>query len=160
MNVAESQERTELESQGLGTLENLIADEHLVAVLRQDDALAEEDLTDLVGNLRHGIRAEVHHILVAARFVGVSVAVDAEVELLAIHDQALIQVGQQQEAVASEPVQRDCQQAVVAAGVAGHDGRVAVGAGLVGAQDLPLERIGQIDKLRFVEFQKSHRFII
>ena len=56
----------------------------------------------------------------------------------------------------SELVHRDSQKTVVTPGVASDDGRVAVGSGLVGAYDLPLQRIREIDQLRLVEFQKSH----
>ena len=54
------------------------------------------------------------------------VAMDAEVELLAVHDKAFVERGEQQELVAAEAVQGHCQQSVVAAGVARHDGCVDV----------------------------------
>ncbi len=156
VDVAERQERTQLQRHRRRTLQQLVFHEDLVAVLRQHNALAKEDFSHLVGDLRHRVRTEIHHILMAARLVHIAVAMDAEVELLAIHDQGFVHIRQQQETVPAETVQRDCQQAVVAAGVARDDGRVAIGAGLVRAQDLPLERIGQIDQLGLVELQKSH----
>ena len=45
---------------------------------------------------------------------------------------------------------------MVTPGVASQDGGVAVGTRLAGRDDLPLERIRQVDQLRLVEFQKSH----
>ena len=156
VDVAERQERTQLEHDRGRTLQQLVLDEHLVAVLRQHDALAEEDFTHLAGDLRHGVRAEIHHVFVAARLVHVAVTVDAKVELLTVHDQGFVHIRQQQETVSAESVQRDRQQAVVAAGVARDDGRVAVGAGLVRTQDLPLQRIGQVDQLGLVELQECH----
>ena len=87
----------------------------------------------------------------AAGLVDVSVAMDAEVELLAAHYQAHVQVGQEHVAVSSEAVEGDGEQAVVAAGVAAHDGRVAVCARLTRADNLALKGIGQVNQLVFVE---------
>ena len=156
MDVAERQIGTELEDDRAGCFEDFEFHEHLVTVRRQDESLAEEDVSHLAGDLRDGVRAEVHHVLVAARFIGIPVTVDAQVELLAVHDQGFVQVGKEQELVAAETVQRDREQAVVTARVAGDDGRVAVGSRLVGAQDLTLERVGQVDQFRLVEFQECH----
>ena len=142
VDVAEGEVRTKLEDYRGRALQDLELDQDLVAVLRQHQTLAEHDLAHLVGDLGHRVRAEVHHVFVAARFIGISVAVNAKVELLAADHQTLVQVGQQKEAVTAETVERHGQETVVSARVAGDDGRVAVGSRLVGAQDLALERVG------------------
>ena len=80
----------------------------------------------------------------------------AEVEPLAPEGNALVQGGKEHVPVAAEAVDRNGQEAVVAAGVARHDGRVAERASLARQQNLPLERVGQVDKFRLVEFQKCH----
>ena len=81
---------------------------------------------------------------------------DAQVEPLSAEREAFVQGGQEHVPVTSEPLHRNGQEAVVAARVAGHDGRVAIRAGLARKQDFPLQRVGQVDELRLVEFQKSH----
>ena len=53
-----------------------------------------------------------------------------------------------------------CQKAVVAARVAGDDGCVTIGTGLVGKNNLSPERVFQIDEFSLVEFQKCHNPII
>ena len=156
MDPAEGEERLELEADGRRRLHQLVLDEELVGVLRQDKALAEDDLADLVRNHRDRVGIEVHDVLVPARLVDVPIAVDAQVEPLSAEREAFVQGGQEHVPVTSEPLHRNGQEAVVAARVAGHDGRVAIRAGLAREQDFPLQRVGQVDELRLVEFQKSH----
>ena len=90
------------------------------------------------------------------RIISVAVAVDTEVELLASEDQTFIQGGQQHILSATQLINRDCKQSVIASRIAGHDGRVAVRSCLIRSDDLTLERIFQVDKLGLVEFKKSH----
>ena len=156
MDPAEGQEGLELEPDGGRRFHQLVLDEELVGVLRQDQALAEDDLADLVGDHRDRVGIEVHDVLVPARFIDVPVAVDAQVEPLPAEREAFVQGGQEHVPVTSEPLHRNGQEAVVAARVASHDGRVAIRAGLAREQDFPLQRVGQVDELRLVEFQKSH----
>ena len=56
---------------------------------------------------------------------------DAQVELLPLHDEALIKRRQKKIPVTSEPVESYGQKTVIPPGVARHDGRVAVGSRLV-----------------------------
>ena len=91
MDVAESQEGLELEG-GLGRgLDKLVADQDLVGVGYEQDALGENHLAHLVGDLRYGIGLEIDYVLVPARLIDVSIAVDAEVELLAVHNEAFVE---------------------------------------------------------------------
>ena len=128
MDPAEGQEGLELEADGSRRLHQLVLDEKLVGVLRQDQALAEDDLADLVGDHRDRVGVEVHDVLVPARLVDVPIAVDAQVEPLSAEREAFVQGGQEHVPVTSEPLHRNGQEAVVAA----------------------------LDELRLVEFQKSH----
>ena len=139
-----------------GRVDQFVLDQDLVAVLGQDQAFAEDDLADLVHHHRHRIGVEVDDVLVSARLVYVSVAMDAQVEPLAPEGQALVQRRKQHVTIPAEPLHRSGQQAVITAGVAGHDGRIAVRAPLAREQDLPLERVGQIHEFRLVELQKCH----
>ena len=86
------------------------------------------------------------------RLIDVTVAVNAEVEAFTVDYEALVKIGEQEEPVSAETVQSNGQQTVVATGIAGHDARVAIAAGLVCAQNLSLQRIREIDELGFVEF--------
>ena len=45
---------------------------------------------------------------------------------------------------------------MVASGVAGQNGSVAIRTGLVGTQNLPFQRVGNVYKFRLVEFNKRH----
>ena len=141
VDVAESEERLELQPDLRGSLDEVETDKDLVGVGHQDDTLGENDLTDLVGDLRDGVGLEIDHVLVPAGLVDVAVAMDTEVELLAVHHEALVERGQEQELVTAEAVERHCQESMVTAGIASHDGRIAVGACLVGADNLSLQRI-------------------
>ena len=80
-----------------------------------------------------------------------------QVELLPVHDEALVQCGQKKELVPTESFPRHCKQAVIAACVTVDDAGVAIGARLVRSKNLPLERIGQVNELRLIEFQISHK---
>ena len=73
--------------------------------------------------------------------VDVTVAMDAKVELLSSQDKALVHGGKQKVLLPSEIVYRHGQEAMVTPGVASHYGSVAIGSGLVGADDLPLKGI-------------------
>ena len=74
-----------------------------------------------------------------AGLIDVAIAMDSKVELLPSKDKALIHGRKQQVLPASELVDRHGEQAVIPAGVAGDDGSVAIGSGLVGADDLPFQ---------------------
>ena len=136
--VAEGQERLEDELHGSRRLEEFILYKDLVTVLGEKDALAEKHLSDLVGDLRHRIRAEVHYVLVSARLIDVSIAMNSEVELLTLDYEALIQIREQKISVPSETVQGDGQKTVITPRIAGQNRRVAIRTGLIGAQNLPL----------------------
>lgn len=64
---------------------------------------------------------------------------DAEIELLSVQDEALVQRGQEQVLLASESIHRHSKQTVITPCVASHYGSVAIRSGLVGADDLPLQ---------------------
>ena len=156
MDPAEGQEGLELEADGSRRLHQLVLDEELVGVLRQDQALAEDDLADLVGDHRDRVGIEVHDVLVPARLVYIAVAMDTQVKTLAAKGEALIEGTQQNVPVAAELFHRYGQEAVVTPRVASDDGRVAVRTGLVRQNNLAFQGILEIDEFRLVEFQKSH----
>ena len=139
MDVAEGEERFQAHGRLGRALEQFILDEELVFVRMQQQGLAENDVSDLVGDRRDGIRTEIHHVLVPPGLVDVAIAMYAEVELLAVHDEGFVDCGEQQILVSSEAVQRDGQQPVIATGIAGDYAGVAVGTRLVYTDDLPLE---------------------
>ena len=156
VDFAEGKERLEFQLHLRGSVHQLVLDEDLVAVLHEDEALPEDDLTDLVGDHRNRVGVEVHDVLVAARLVDVAVTMDAQIEALAPEREAFVQGRQEHVPVTVERLHRNGEESVVAARVAGHDGRVAIRARLARKEDLPLERVRQVDELRLVEFQKSH----
>ena len=156
MDVPEREERTQLELRLGRRRHQFVLYEQLVFVGHEEDALAEDNLAHLVGDGRDRIGVEVDDILVPAWLVDVAVAVDAEVELLAFHDERFVEGGKKHVLVAPETVQRDGEQTMIAAGIASDDACVAIGACLVRADDLPLQRVRQIHQLRFVELEKCH----
>ena len=85
VNIAECEQRPELHGGSLGSFEKLVIYEKLVSVRAEQKGLAEHDVADFVGNLRHRSFGEVNHILVAPRLVNVSVAMNSKIELLATH---------------------------------------------------------------------------
>ena len=117
----------------------VVTDQHLVRIRDQKDGLDDHHSPNLVGYLRHGVGLEIYDVLVAAGFVDVPETMDAEVELLAAQDQALVERREQQVLLTAERVHGHGQESMVAPGVAGHDGRVAVGPCLVGADNLPFQ---------------------
>ena len=88
--------------------------------------------------------------------IDVAIAVDAQIELLSVQHQALVHRGEQQMLPAPELVHRDSQKTVVTPCVASDYRSVAIGSGLVGTDNLPLQGIREIHQLGLVEFQKSH----
>jgi hypothetical protein len=158
MDVAESQERLELQFHFCGSVHQFIVDHELVRVRAEDYLLAENDFADLVGHGRDRICVEIHNVLVSARLIDVSVAVDSKVEALAPEGKAFVQGAEEEMPVTAELFNRYGQKAVVTPGVAGHDGRVAIGAGFIGQDDFPLEGILKVDQFRLIEFQKSHKY--
>ena len=152
MDVAESQERLERQLDGRRRLQQLVLDEQLVSVMGEEKTLAQQHLPHLIGDLRDAVGVEVHNVLVSSGFIGLAIAVNAEVELLAVHGEAFVQRGKEHEPVATETVERHGEEAVVAPGVASQNRSVAIRPRLVRADDLPLQRISQVHKLRLVEF--------
>ena len=63
--------------------EQVVADHNLVAVRCEQYALAEDDLSDFIGDGGYRVGAEIHHVLVSAGLVDIAVTVDTEIELLA-----------------------------------------------------------------------------
>ena len=156
VDAAERQEGTQLEGDSVGSLKHFVADEELVLLREEHEALAEDYISHLVGDGGNRVVVEVHHVLVAAGLVYVAVAVYAKIELLAAGEDGFVQRRQQQVLVAAEAVQRDGVEAVVAARVAGDDARVAISARLVCTDNLPLQRVGKVHQLGLVELEECH----
>ena len=156
MNTPERQKRLEAETQLCRRFRHLIAKHHLILVRNEENAFRELNLAHPVCDYRHGIGREIHDVLMSSRFIDVPVAVDAEIEDLAIYLKALIHGGEKHILASSEIVHRNAQKAVITPCVAGYNGSVAVSARLVRADNLPLERIRQVHEFGLVEFQKCH----
>ncbi len=139
VDVPERKERSEQQLHLPRSVDQLETDHDLVGIRDEKDALGENYLTHPVGDFRHRVSLEIDDVLVTARLIDTPVAMDAKVELLPVKDEALIQRGQKQVLLASESINRHSQQTVVAPCVASHYGSVAVGSGLVGTDDLPLQ---------------------
>jgi hypothetical protein len=77
---------------------------------------------------------------------------NAKVELLAAENQTFIQRGKKNILSTTKPSYRNGEESVIASGIAGHDGRVAVRTRLIRSDDLTLERILQVYQLGLVEF--------
>ena len=90
MNAPERKERLQAETQPGRGFRHLVADHNLVLVRYQENALRELYLTHPVGDHRYRVGLEVHDILMSSRFIDVPVAVDAEIERLAVYLKALI----------------------------------------------------------------------
>ena len=158
--IAESQERLKFQDHFGGCIHQLIAYHHLIVIWVKDDTLPENDFPNLVRDAGNRVCVEVHNVLVAAGLIDVPIAVDAQVKPLSAQDKALVQGTQQQVPVAIELLYRNGQEAVVTAGIARDYGRVAIRSGLVRQDNLPLKRVREIDELRLVEFQKSHKYVV
>jgi hypothetical protein len=90
VNATESEERLEHEGNLGRSLMKLISDKHLVIIRHHGDGLREDNTSDLIGNLRYRVGVEVNDVLMAPRFIGITVAMDSEVELLAAENKALV----------------------------------------------------------------------
>ncbi len=152
MHAPKSKERLQDKRHFRRSLKQLIPDEHLVIVRNHHDGLGEEDASYLIGDYRNRIGVKVHNVLVSSRLIRVTVAVNAEVELLAPEDKAFIQGGQQHVPSSTQFPYGNGKKPVIAPCVAGHDGRVAIGPRLACGDNLTLERILEIDKFGLVEF--------
>ena len=75
----------------------------------------------------------------STRLIDVSVAVYAKIEFLASQFEAFVQRRQQQVDFSPESIHRHSQKAMVTPCVASHYGSVAISAGLVGQDNLPLQ---------------------
>ena len=153
MNVPEGQERGQAECNRTRRRKQFVLDKHLVLVLGEKKAFLDDGRTDLVGKLGHRLGIKVDNVLVSPRFIYVSVTVDTEIEALAVNNQILVEIRKEHILVSAEPVEGNCKKAVIAAGIAVDNGCVAIGAGLVGSKNLPLERVREIHEFRFVEFK-------
>ena len=89
-------------------------------------------------------------------FINVAIAMDSEVELSAVQDYALVQAGKQDMLGTSESIHRNRKKSVVASRVAAHNGCVAIRPCFVRSDNLPLQRVFEIDQFGFVESQESH----
>ena len=156
MDVAEGKERFHQQVDPAGRLQQVVPDHHPVGGGIEHDAFGKDDLADAVHDLRHGVRIEIDDVLVAARLVDITVPVDAEVELLSVQDDALVQRRQEEVHLPAERVDRSGQQAVVPARVATDNGRIAVGPALPRQQDFPLQGIGEVHQFCLVEFDERH----
>ena len=150
--VAESEEGLQDDLGGPGAFQQFVFDEQAVAVRKEQQGFAEDYVSDLVGDGGDGIGAEVHHVFVPPGFVDVPIAMDAQVELLAVDDYRFVDCGKQQVLVPPETVEGDGQQAVIAAGIASDYAGIAISPRLVDADDLPLQRVGEVHEFRFIEF--------
>jgi hypothetical protein len=81
---------------------------------------------------------------------------DSEIELFAAEYKALVERRKQHKLSASEFLNRNSKQSVIAPGIAGHDRRVAISAGSVSLDNLTLERVLEVYQFGLVEFKKSH----
>ena len=151
MNTSECQERAEGHLDHRRRSHQFITNHHLVGVGREKQRFLQNNLANFVGEGRNGVHIEVHNVFVSFRVILATIAMDAQVELSATQIKTLIEGGKQHVFAATQRINRHSQQAVVTTGIASHDGRVAIGARLVGADNLAFERIRQIDKFRFVE---------
>ena len=139
VDVTERQERRQKQLDLGRCVDQFETDHDLIRIRDKQDALGEHDLTDSIGDFRHRISLEINDVLVAARLMDASVAMDAQIEPLPVQDETLIQRGQKQMLLPSESVNRYGQQTMVTPGVASHNRCVAIRSGLVGADDLPLQ---------------------
>ena len=137
-------------------VEQRVPDEQLVAAHHEQDFFLEEHTAHPVGDHRIGVHLKVHDVLVSPGLIHVPVAVDAEIERHAVLQQRLVERREEHVPVTAEPLDRDGHQAVIFAGVAAHDRRVAIAAGPVGREQFPFEGILEVHKLRFVELQICH----
>ena len=140
-------------------VEEGVADHQLVAPHRKKYLLLEKHAAHPVGDDREGVHFEIHDILVAAGLIDIPVAVDPEVEWHPVLQEGLVEGRQQHVTVPVETVDRNCEQTVIFARIATHDGGVAISARPVGREQLPLEGVFQVHELSLVELQISHCFI-
>ena len=140
---------------GMG-VQQRVADQQLVAADHEEQFLAEEHSAYPVGDHRIGIHFEIHDIFVAARFVNLTVAMDAQVERHPVLEQRFVERREEHVAVPAKALDRYGEESVILAGIAAHDGGVAVTAGPVGRKQLPFEGILEIHELGLVELQICH----
>ena len=118
MNLTESEQRLELESHRFHLVQDGVFDNQSLVVVEQQDFAFEVELShaEVVGG--HGVGHETLHVLVAFRVDDAAlVLVDAQPELHVVHDDALVQVGDQHVAFVVDAVLRHDEQSVIFAGV-------------------------------------------
>ena len=156
VDAAESQVGFEPQHRVGVSIQQGVADEQLSGADHKEDLFFEKHTAHPVGDHRIRIHFEIDNVFVPTGFIHVPVAMDAEIEGHPVLQQRLVEGGKQHIAVSAKLLDRYGQQAVVLAGVAAHDGGVAVAAGTVGCEKLPFEGIFEIHELRLVELQIGH----
>ena len=81
---------------------------------------------------------------------------DAQIERHSLLQQGFIKRGKKHIAVPAEAFDRDGEKAVVLAGIASHEGGIAVTACPVGRKQLPFQGVFEIHELGLVELQICH----
>ena len=148
--VAEGEERTQPQpGPGMGVGER-VADHELRAVMDPQQLLAQNHAAHAIGDRRRGRIFEVGDVLVPARFVDPSEAVQGQMERLVVLHDGLVERREQHIGAVAAVDRRD-HQSVVLARVAADDRRAHVSADAVRCEHLALERVLEVAQLAFVE---------
>src|SRR5208283_5644247 len=102
---------------------------------------------------RKRIQTKTLQVLISLRIDRSWILVDEQIEAGAIHDEGLLQLGEQYVAV-NRRLQRCNQQAVVAAGVHAHDRGTGESADTVGFE--PFALCGLVESPAYVFFERDH----
>ena len=139
VDVAEGEERCQQKLLFRRSGQHLVADQDLIGVRSEKDRFREHGASDFVNHLGSRISLEIDDVLVSPGLIDVAIAVDTQIELLAIQHDTLVHRGEKKVRFASELVNRNGQKTMITPCVASDYGSVAIGSGLVGVDNLPFQ---------------------
>ena len=135
-----------------------IADHQLSPFVDPQQLLLEGDAAYAIGNRRRRSVAEIGNVFVPARFIDSAVAVDGQIERLALLDDRFIERREQHAGPVAVADGR-YHQTVIPPGIAADDRCAHVSASAVGGEHLALQRILQVAQFVFVESKCRHVYV-
>jgi hypothetical protein len=121
MDVPESEKRFQLQRSLRRGRHQFELDQDLIVVGSQYYAFRKNYSADLVRYHRYGVRIEIDYVLVPPGFIYVPIAMNAQIELLAIYEQTLVKGRKKQIFLSAEIVDRDGKQTVIPPCIASDD---------------------------------------
>jgi len=114
--------------------------------MSEEELLFEDDIPYPVPQRGRGAVFEIDEVFVTTGAVNLGIFMDSQVEAPLFGDNGFIQCREQYVVLIAKLLQREYHESVVLSGIAERQGSTEVSACTIGAEDLPVEGIFQIDE--------------